>query len=100
MAIKASWQNKVEFFVGETVKVLYRIVEEGKKERTQPFEGIVIKIRGRQNDKTFTVRKISADQVGVERIFPLASPWIQDLKVTKKPKKKIRRAKLYYLRKK
>jgi len=99
MAIKAIWQDKVEFHVGDTVRILYKILEEGKKERTQPFEGIVIAIRGRGESKTFTVRKIAVDKIGVERIFPLNSSWIQDLKVVKKPRKKIRRAKLYYLRK-
>ena len=99
MAIKATWQDKVEFQVGDTVRILYKILEEGKKERTQPFEGIVIAIRGRGESKTFTVRKIAVDKVGVERIFPLNSPWIKDLKVVKKPRKRIRRAKLYYLRK-
>jgi len=98
MAIKASWQEKAEFHVGDTVKILYRVVEKGKKERTQPFTGIVISIRGSGENKTFTVRKIAVDKIGVERIFPLNSPWITDLKVIRKPKKKIRRAKLYYLR--
>lgn len=98
MAIKTTWQNKVEFHVGDTVRILYKILEEGKKERTQPFEGVVIAIRGRGESKTFTVRKIAVDKIGVERIFPLNSPWIQDLKVVKKPRKKVRRAKLYYLR--
>lgn len=100
MAIQANWNNKVKFNVGDTVKIDYKIVEEGKKERTQPFEGVVISIRGRGENKTFTLRKIAIDQIGVERIFPFNSPWIQDLKVVKKPKKKIRRAKLYYLREK
>lgn len=99
MAIKAIWQNNVEFRVGDTVRILYKIIEEGKKERTQPFEGVVIAIRGRGENKTFTVRKIAVDGVGVERIFPLNSPWIKKLEVIKKPRKKIRRAKLYYLRK-
>ncbi|MFC1622148.1 50S ribosomal protein L19 [Patescibacteria group bacterium] len=84
-----------EFRVGDTVKVFYKIIE-GKNERIQPFEGIVISKKGKDMSKTFTVRRIGADKVGVERIFPLFSPNIVDLKVMRKGK--VRRAKLYYLR--
>ncbi len=98
MAIKAKWNEKVEFHVGDTVRIDYKIVEEGKKDRTQPYEGIVIGIRGAGESKSFTVRKIGVDNIGVERIFPLNSPWIKNLVVVKKPKRKIRRAKLNYLR--
>ena len=85
-----------DFRPGDTVKVFYRIREEGK-ERTQPFEGVVIAIKGVGVSKTFTVRKIASQKVGVERIFPLLSPNIQKIEVVKKGK--ARRAKLYYLRK-
>ncbi len=98
MAIKAKWNDKVEFHVGDTVRIDYKIVEEGKKERTQPYEGVVTSIRGAGDSKTFTVRKKAVDNIGVERIFPLNSPWIQNLQVTKKSRHKIRRAKLNYLR--
>lgn len=98
MAIKAKWNDKVEFHVGDTVRINYKIVEEGKKDRTQPYEGVVIGIRGAGESKMFTVRKKAVDNIGVERIFPLNSPWIQNLQVVKKPKRKIRRAKLNYLR--
>jgi len=98
MAIKAKWNDKVEFHVGDTVRIDYKIVEEGKKDRTQPYEGVVIRIRGKGESKSFTVRKKAVDNIGVERILPLNSPWIQNLIVTKKPKRKIRRAKLNYLR--
>jgi large subunit ribosomal protein L19 len=98
MAIKATWSDKVEFYVGDTIRIDYKIVEEGKKERTQPYEGVVINIRGAGQSKTFTVRKKAVDNIGVERIFPLNSPWIKNLQVVKKPKRKIRRAKLTYLR--
>jgi len=98
MAIKANWNDKVEFHVGDTVRIDYKIVEEGKKDRTQPYEGVVLRIRGAGASKTFTVRKKAVDNIGVERIFPLNSPWIQNLQVVKKPKRKIRRAKLNYLR--
>ncbi len=84
-----------DFRPGDTVKVFYRIREEGK-ERIQPFEGVVIARKGAGISKTFTVRKIGSQKVGVERIFPLLSPRIKKIEVTKKGKS--RRAKLYYLR--
>ena len=83
------------FRAGDTVRVYYKI-REGEKERIQPFEGIVIAKRGAGDSKTFTVRRIAADGIGVERIFPLNSPWIEKLEVVKKGR--ARRAKLYYLR--
>ena len=84
-----------EFRVGDTVKVNYKIIE-GDKTRLQPYQGIVIAKKGTGVSKTFTVRKISVDNVGVERIFPLSSPNIDSLKVIKRGS--VRRAKLYYLR--
>ena len=72
----------------------YRI-KEGNKERIQQYRGIVIKIVGHGDKKRFTVRKIS-DNVGVERIFPINSPFIEKIEVNKVGK--VRRAKLYYLR--
>lgn len=83
------------FKVGDTVKVYYKIVE-GDKERVQPFEGVVIRIRGSGLNKTFTVRKESYG-VGIERIFPYYSPNIEKIEITKIGK--VRRAKLYFLRK-
>ena len=83
------------FRVGDTVRVAYKI-KEGDKERVQPFEGIVIARKGSGAGKTFTVRKIAADGIGVERIFPINSPWIEKLEVIKRGRP--RRAKLYYLR--
>ncbi|MBL7078428.1 50S ribosomal protein L19 [Candidatus Shapirobacteria bacterium] len=94
--IRTKWK-KIEFGVGDVVKIGYLIKEKGK-ERTQPFQGRVIKIRGRGESKTFTVRKLAVNQIGVERVFPLNSPWIKNLKVLSKPKKRPRRSKLYYLR--
>ena len=82
------------FNVGDTVKVHYRI-KEGNRERVQIFEGIVIKRQGGSNRETFTVRKI-AYGVGVERTFPVHSPRIEKIEVTRKGK--VRRAKLFYLR--
>jgi large subunit ribosomal protein L19 len=84
-----------EFNVGDTIRVNYKIVE-GEKVRTQPFQGIVIAMKGTGPSKTFTVRKIGADNVGVERIFPFQSPNIDSIKVMRRGK--VRRAKLYYLR--
>ncbi|MGB9707082.1 MAG: 50S ribosomal protein L19 [Microgenomates group bacterium] len=89
--------GETSFNVGDTVVVWQKIIESGKT-RTQPFEGIVIAIRGKGENKTFTVRKIAPGGVGVERIWPLNSPWITKIKVKKKGN--VRRAKLYYLRKK
>jgi large subunit ribosomal protein L19 len=79
---------------GETVRVYVKVVE-GEKERTQAFEGVVIRISGSGSRATFTVRKISYG-VGVERIFPLHSPRIERIEVISRGK--VRRAKLYYLR--
>ncbi len=80
---------------GQTVRVHVKVVE-GEKERTQVFEGVVIAISGKGSRSTFTVRKISYG-VGVERIFPLYSPRIDKIQVVSSGK--VRRAKLYYLRK-
>lgn len=88
--------DDVAFNIGDAV-VVYQKIPEEKKMRTQPFEGIVINIKGRGENKMFTVRKISAGGIGVERIWPVNSPWIEKVKVKKKGK--VRRAKLYYLRK-
>ena len=88
-------KNEVpNFGPGDTVKVHVRIVE-GKRERVQVFEGVVIKRQGGGNRETFTVRKISFN-VGVERTFPVHSPKIEKIEVTRKGK--VRRAKINYLR--
>jgi len=84
-----------EFRSGDTIKIFYKIIE-GDKTRIQPYEGIVIAIKGKEESKTFTVRRIGADGVGVERIIPLHSPNISKIEV--KRRGKVRRAKLYYLR--
>jgi len=94
MANQAKFKN-TSFNVGDTVKV-EQIIKEANKERSQIFEGVVIKIRGGQENKSFIVRKIASAGVAVERIWPLASPWIKAIKVVKHGK--VRRAKLYYLR--
>jgi|SRR3989344_8621549 len=91
--IKAS---EVPFRAGDTVRIIYKIVEGNEVRRTQPFEGIVISKKGMGVSKTFTVRRIGADNVGVERIFPLFSPNLESITILKKGR--VRRAKLYYLR--
>ena len=82
------------FRSGDTVRVNFRIVE-GNKERVQPYEGVVIKIHRGGIGSTFTVRKIVGD-VGVERTFPVHSPKIEKIEVTRRGK--VRRAKINYLR--
>lgn len=101
--------KSVDFHVGDTVAVHYKLIEKEKvagkakkevheetRERTQPFEGIVLSIKGSGNNAMFMVRKIGAGNVGIERIFPVVSPWIRKLEVKKRAH--VRRSKLYYLR--
>lgn len=83
------------FNVGDTIRVHYKVIE-GDRERIQPFEGIVIKRGGTGLRETFTVRRVSYG-VGVERTFPFHSPRIEKIEVIRRGK--VRRAKLYYLRK-
>ncbi len=87
----------IDFVPGDVVKV-YQKIQEGEKTRTQIYEGIVLGIKGRGENKMFTVRKLVGD-VAVERIFPLNSPSIEKVAIKTHSKKKIRQAKLYYLRK-
>ena len=82
------------FSVGDTVKV-YAKVKEGNRERTQVFEGTVIKRQNGSNRETFTVRK-SSNGIGVEKTWPLHSPIVEKIEVTRHGK--VRRAKLFYLR--
>ncbi len=86
------------FSVGDTVKVHVKI-KEGNKERIQIFQGIVLSIRGQKGSQTFTVRKIAAGDVAVERIWPIDSPSIAKVEVVKTPSRRIRRSKLYFMRK-
>lgn len=116
MANQTNWissegdsKKEISFRVGDTVRVHYKLIEHEKvagktkrevkeetHERTQVFEGIVIAIKGSEANCMFTVRKIGAGAVGIERIFPLSSPWIKKIDVKKRGE--VRRAKLYYLR--
>ena len=97
-AIEASqMKNEVDNFkVGDTVKVHFKIVE-GRNERIQIYEGLVIAFKNSKVGKTFMVRKISYG-VGVERVFPLHSPRVTKVEVVRPGK--VRRAKLYYIREK
>ena len=88
--------SKVDFIVGDLVRVHERI-KEGDKSRIQVFEGSVLALKGRGENQSFTVMKIVGD-IGVEKIFPIKSPNIEKVEVKAHSKKKIRRAKLYYMR--
>ena len=87
------------FGVGDRVKVVQKIKESGKT-RSQTFEGQVLGIKGREQNKSFTVRRIGVGQIGIERIYPLSSPTIEKVEVVKRGGRGVRRAKLYYTREK
>jgi large subunit ribosomal protein L19 len=102
-------EKRVTFHVGDTIRVHYKLIEHEKvagktkrevheetHERTQVFEGIVIAIKGEGINLMFTVRRIGIGSIGIERIFPIQSPWIKKIDVKKTGQ--VRRAKLYYLR--
>lgn len=82
------------FSAGDTITVHYKI-KEGNKERIQQFRGVVIQRRGKGNTETFTVRKMSGN-IGVERIFPSASPFIEKIDINKHGR--VRRARIFYFR--
>jgi large subunit ribosomal protein L19 len=86
--------NAVNFHIGDTVKVFFKIIE-GQTERIQVFEGLVIAMKNGGIRKTVTIRKISYG-VGVERVFPVHSPRIDHIEVVRRGR--VRRAKLYYIR--
>lgn len=92
LEIKKEYPN---FKAGDTITVHYKIVE-GNKERIQQFRGVVLQRRGSGHTETFTVRKMSGN-IGVERIFPAASPFIDKIEINKYGK--VRRARIFYLRK-
>ena len=92
---KAKSNKKIDIRAGDTVRVHYRI-KEGGKERVQIFEGIVISVRGGSSlSGSFTVRKVVAG-IGVERTFPIHSPWI--IKIDRSKSSAVRRGKLYFIR--
>lgn len=88
-------KNVPAFRAGDTLRVAVNI-KEGEKTRVQNFEGLCIALRGQGTGKTFMVRKIGANSIGVERIFPLYSDSIESIEVLRRGR--IRRAKLFYLR--
>lgn len=95
MANQLIYKNK-KFNIGDTISLHYKI-KEGDKERIQIFKGILIKVRGNSPEtKTFTIRKISKSGIGVERIIPLSSPYIEDILLIKKTSYK--RSKAYFIR--
>lgn len=83
-----------DFRAGDTVTVAYKIVED-KKERIQQYTGVVLQRRGSGITETFTVRKMSGN-IGVERIFPISSPFVESITVNKRGK--VRRARIFYFR--
>ncbi|MDD4150072.1 MAG: 50S ribosomal protein L19 [Bacteroidales bacterium] len=87
-------KNLPKFKAGDTVTVNYKI-KEGNKERVQQFRGVVLQVKGTGHTVTFTVRKMSG-AFGVERIFPIASPFLDSVEINKVGK--VRRARIYYLR--
>ena len=116
MANSITWSGKdgdkelkTELHAGDLVRVHYKLIEREKvagktkrevkeetRERIQIFEGILIAIKGSGANAMITVRKIGVGAIGIERIFPLVSPWIRNIEVKKQGN--VRRAKLYYLR--
>ncbi|MEK7577407.1 MAG: 50S ribosomal protein L19 [Patescibacteria group bacterium] len=116
MANKATWIGKdgekelrVDIHVGDTVRIHYKLIEKEKssgktkrevkvetRDRIQVYEGIVIAIKGSLENTMFMVRRIAVGGIGMERIFPIVSPWIKKIEVKKLGL--VRRAKLYYLR--
>jgi large subunit ribosomal protein L19 len=90
----SSGKSYPDFKSGDTITVHYKI-REGNKERIQQFKGVVLQRKGTGLDETFTVRKISGN-IGVERIFPITSPFIDKIEVNKKGH--VRRARIFYLR--
>jgi large subunit ribosomal protein L19 len=96
MAIKAVHKG-TKFGVGDRVRVIQKVVEQDK-ERKQAFEGMVIGIKGRGEGKTFTVRRIGVQQIGIEKIFPLNTPTIEKIEVLRRGVRGVRRAKLFYTR--
>lgn len=98
MALIASFKE-TSFGVGDTVKV-YLKVKEGEKTRSQIFEGMVIGIKGRDQGKSFTVRKIGAQRVGIEMVFPLNTPTLEKIEVLRHGVEGVKQTKLYYTREK
>jgi len=98
MAIKFTFKGG-EVGVGDKVRISQKI-KEANKERTQIFDGILIAIKNRGENRSFTVRKIGEQGIGIERIFLLSSPFLINIEVLKRGVRGVKRAKLYYIREK
>lgn len=94
---QAGETSQTSFGVGDLIRVSQRI-KEGEKSRVQIFEGMVIAIKNREENKSFTVRRIGANLIGIERIFPVNSPTIEKIEVVKHGTSGSRHAKLYFTR--
>jgi large subunit ribosomal protein L19 len=99
MAIKAT-HKETEFAVGDIVAVHQKVNVSADKSRTQIFEGMVIGIKNKGNGKSITVRRVGAQNIGIEQIIPLISPNLEKIVVKRKGGRGTRRAKLYYTREK
>ena len=100
MAIEATFKE-ASFGVGDVVRVHILLTDKSKEEkgsRTQVFEGTVIDIRGSEMGKSFVVRRIGEQKIGIEQIFPFASPLLDRIEVVREGKRGTRHAKLYYTR--
>jgi len=85
----------IEAHIGDQLKIHYSFVEKEKK-KIQIFEGILLAVKGRESNKMFMLRKVPKSNIGVERIFPVESPFIEKVEISKKGT--TRRAKIYYIR--
>ncbi len=97
MALTATIKDTI-FGVGDVIKVIQKVKEADDKFRLQAFEGMVIGIKGKGIQSTFMVRRIGAQRVGIERIFPVSSPVIDSIEVVRRGLKGSRHAKLYFTR--
>ena len=96
MANQITFKDK-NFNIGDTISIDYRIKEADGKERIQAFAGILLKVKGHNDEnRMITVRKMSKDGIGIERILPLISPFISDIKIVKKSN--YQKSKLYFVR--
>jgi large subunit ribosomal protein L19 len=98
MALKLSFKGE-SFGVGDRVKVTQKIKDD-ERQRLQSFSGIVIAIKGRDENKSFAVRRVGVQKIGIERIFPIESPTLDSIEVLRKGGSGVRHAKLYYTRNK
>jgi large subunit ribosomal protein L19 len=96
MAISTT-HKETNFGVGDVVRV-YQKIQEGEKARTSVFEGMVMGIKGHAGNKTFMVRRVGAQKIGIEQIFPLTSPSLEKIEVKRQGMKGARQAKLYFTR--